>query len=165
MKIPYSKYLKTFFIGFAVILVIFYLVGYLINSDKFLLWINPTSWTTGNCFYSLLLFFPLLILVFLFVLTYHWCEIDFDGIKVHRAFGIVTLHKWSEYVYVGPTVVNIKGNPRSALVCTAKLPYKKFRNSESYVLPQKTIQFSFNDEIHEALRKYCPNFSTEYENP
>jgi hypothetical protein len=165
MKIPYDKNFKTFFIFLTVILVIYYSFIYLINPDEFLPRIKPGNWPTRNWIEFSLLVSPPLILAFIFVFTYCWSEIDYDGIKVHRAFGIVTLRKWNKFAYVGPTVIMGYNTHYKVLACSTRLPYKQYKKSESYILSKDSIRFPPSDEIREALRKYCPNFSTEFENP
>ena len=164
MKIPYDKNFKIGFLCFAGLLVIAYLYMYMINPDEF--WIKPGNWATRNWVDFLLMIFPTLMVAFMFVYSYAWYEIDSDGIKIHRAFGKVILHKWSEFVYVGPTVIFGNSTHYKILTCTTKLPYKKYERSESYILSKDSLRFPRSEKIYEeALRKYCPNFSTEYENP
>jgi len=156
VKIPYDKDLRMYFIVLAGILVAFYLFIFLYDpSSRY-----PSSWID-----VLLCFFPLILIGAIFILTYHWYMIDFDGLKVHYLIKKATLCKWSEFSYIGPTVITINSNHVKILTCATKLPYKKFKRSESFILSKGSITYRYSDELCEALRKYCPNFSTEFENP
>jgi hypothetical protein len=155
MKIPYDKNIRLIFGIFGGSTFI------LLISCFFLFPNDSEEWIFAAIFFALLIYW-----IVCFVYTYRWYEIDSDGIKVHNILGKTTAHKWSEFAYVGPTVlVSSQCIHYKMLVCTQTFPRKKFRNSESFVIPKHSLQFPCRDEIRGALQAYCPDFSTDCEKP
>ena len=108
---------------------------------------------------------PLLVFAVLFQLGVREYRVDERGITIIMAFGRSRTVLWESLAFVGPAFVGQGRFRQKQMVYSRELPRKGRPGEKAFVVNGKTA-YALQDspEMREALRRYCPVYTEEYEN-